>query len=134
MRTLGELLADTYAFVEALSGNPRYERILRSPAVVTTANNVQELHYALCIRGVPQEEADRIAGGALARVVEVPASVALDASRTRVASNDAQRRARSKLRMSHVDAWGYAAAQALGLKFLTGDPIFRKLPGVEFVR
>ena len=131
---MSKYLADTYGFVEALVGNPRYERIMAAPSVVTTAQNVMELHYALSVKGFAPGEVDRVAQGALKRVVEVAPEVAVQASRTRLAANQAQRAARSPVRMSYVDAWGYEAARSLGLLFLTGDPLFRRMHGVEFVR
>ena len=32
------------------------------------------------------------------------------------------------------DAWSYCAARALKTRFLTGDPVFKGLENVEFVR
>ncbi len=127
-------LADTYAFIEALEGNPRYARIVRGGKVATTALNVAELHYALLRNGLGEPEAQRISRAALGLVAEVPADVAIAAGSTRMAVNTHLRRAGSAARLSHVDAWGYEAARALGLRFLTGDPVFRGMPGVEFVR
>src|SRR3972149_2702247 len=68
-RTLTRYLADTYAFIEAFTGNPRYARILRSGQVVTTAANVLELHYSLLRREVPTEEAERLSRATLRLVV-----------------------------------------------------------------
>jgi hypothetical protein len=42
--------------------------------------------------------------------------------------------AAQKLNYSYIDAWGYCAAEALGIRFLTGDPVFKGLENVEFVR
>jgi uncharacterized protein len=131
---LNRYLADTYAFIEALTGNPRYARIVRSGRVVTTALNVLELHHSLVRSGVGAEEAERISRATLSLVVDVPAEVALSAARICLQVNDRLRNAKSVARMSYIDAWGYEGARALGLPFLTGDRVFRKLPGVEFVR
>ena len=127
-------LADTYAFIEALGGNARYARIMGGGHHVTTAMNVQELHYAMLRAGVSVEEAERIAGAVLPLVADVPPAVAVVAARTRFRVNHALANSKSPSRMSHVDAWGYEAARALGLRFLTGDPVFRRMDGVEFVR
>lgn len=134
MRSLSRYLADTYAFIEAVGANPRYVRILSSGGVVTTAMNVLELHYALTQGGLSPLEADAVARSALRLVAEVPPEVALEASKTRLRVNGQLRATRSKARLSYIDAWGYEAARALGLRFLTGDPPFQRLPGVEFVR
>ena len=53
-------LADTYAFIEALTGHPRYGRIVSSGKVATTAMNVLELHYSLLRRKVAVDEAERL--------------------------------------------------------------------------
>ncbi len=127
-------LADTYAFIEALEGNPRYARIMRGGKVATTAMNVAELHYALLRNGLDVPEAERISRAALGLVAEVPADIAIAAATTRMAMNTRLRKAGAAGRLSHVDAWGYEAARGMGLLFLTGDPVFRGMPGVEFVR
>ena len=134
MRTLTRYLADTYALIEGYAGHPRYGRILASKSVVTTALNVLELHFALLRERVAIDEAERISRATLSLVVDVPPDVALGAARTRLAANDRLARERQKARMSYIDAWGYEAARALGLPFLTGDPVFRTMAGVEFVR
>lgn len=38
------------------------------------------------------------------------------------------------LTCSYIDAAGYAHARRLGLPFLTGDPAFEGIEGVEFLR
>lgn len=40
---------------------------------------------------------------------------------------------RKKLNISYADSLGYFLSRKMGIKFLTGDPIFEKLKGVEFV-
>ncbi len=131
---MARYLADTYALIEAYAGHPRYGRIVGSKAVVTTALNVLELHYALLRNKVSADEAERISRATLSLVVAVPPEVAIAAARTRLAVNDRLARQRESARMSYIDAWGYEAARALELPFLTGDPVFRRMTGVEFVR
>ena len=126
-------LADTYAFIEAFTGNPRYARILRTGQVVTTALNVLELHYSLLRREVPELEAESLSRATLRLTVDISSDVALAAARTRFDINERCRKARSKERASYVDAWGYEAARSLGLSFLTGDPVFKGMPAVAFV-
>ena len=63
----------------------------------------------------------------------MPAEVALAAATTRLAINGRLLAAGSEKRASYIDSWGYEAARALGLPFLTGDPVFKGLPNVEFV-
>lgn len=124
---MARLLADSYALIELLGGNPRYVPIFRSADVVTTALNVVEVYSALLQR-VSREEAETDARACLARVVEVPHATALRAAEFRAEMHGRKRNC------SHVDGWGYAASEILGRKFLTGDEAFRGLPNVEFVK
>jgi len=40
---------------------------------------------------------------------------------------------RKKLNISYADALGYFLSRKMGIEFLTGDPAFESLKGVEFV-
>ncbi len=122
-----ELLADTYALFGLLEGNPRYRALFAHENVVTTALNVVEV-YAVLLRRVEKEKAREFADSCLALAVDVPGGVALPAGEFRA------QRAAAKKNCSHIDAWGYAAARALGRKFLTGDEAFRGLSNVMFVK
>jgi predicted nucleic acid-binding protein len=124
---LADYFADSFALVALLEENPRYTAIFRRREIVTSALNVLEV-YSTLLRRVPKAEAREIAIRLLAGVADVPDDVALNAAEFR-----ATMRARHR-DCSYIDAWGFAAAQALGLPFLTGDPVFKGLTGVEFVR
>jgi len=126
-KSLADFLADSYALVAFLEGNDRYGRIFRRKTLATTALNVLEV-YATLLRRLERAEARDICTGFLPLVVTVPAEVALVAG-------DFRHLMRSRKRdCSYVDSWGYAAAQQLGIPFLTGDPSFRGIENVEFVR
>lgn len=122
-----DLFADSYAIVALYEGNERYVRIFRRARVVTSAFNVLEV-YATLLRRLAPAEAEEKARAILEIVREISPEVALDAAAFR------QGMRLRKRDCSYVDAWGYAAAQSLGLPFLTGDPSFKGVPGVEFVR
>lgn len=124
---MAKLLADSYALIELFGGNPRYVPVFRAEDVATTALNVVEVYSAL-LRRLPQEEAETYARACLARVVDVPSTAALRAAEFRTEMHDRKRNC------SHVDAWGYAAAEVLGRKFLTGDEAFHGLSNVQFVK
>jgi predicted nucleic acid-binding protein len=124
---LTDLLADSYAFIGLFEGNERYVRIFRNRQLVTTALNVLEV-YATLLRRLGRDEARSYALSLLRLVHEIPSDVALEAGEFRQSM-----RARRK-ECSYIDAWGYAAARALGRRFLTGDSAFKGLPNVEFVR
>ena len=120
-------LADSYAFLALVEGNERYRRIFQRGGIQTTALNVVEVYWAL-LRRMDPDEALAFSSALLSRVVDVPPEAALRAAEFR------RRMALEKKHCSHIDAWGYCAAQALGLRFLTGDPVFKGLDNVEFVR
>ena len=127
MRTLADYLAGSYAWVALLEGNERYERIFRRKQLVTTAMNVLEV-YSTLLRRIPRSEAKEMAAALLAYVTPVPPETALAAGEFR------QFMRNRRLDCSYIDAWGYASARALGRKFLTGDPAFRSIEDVEYVR
>lgn len=122
-----ELFADSYALVAFLEGNERYVKIFRHKALVTSAMNVLEV-YATLLRRIGRAEAREIASALNQIVTEVPPEVALDAGDFRYWMRRNQRDC------SYIDAWGYAASRSLGLPFLTGDPAFKRVAHVEFVR
>ena len=124
---MAEFLADSFAFIAHFEGNPRYVRIFSTAAIQTTAMNVVEIHSTL-LRRVDPEKALVFSKLALAKVIDVPSEVAIRAAEFK------RKMTRQKLNCSHIDAWCYCAALALGMKFLTGDPIFKGLENVEFVR
>jgi predicted nucleic acid-binding protein len=126
-RTLTDFLADSYAFVGFFEGNERYARIFRHRSVVTTALNVLEV-YATLLRRIDREEARTHALALIRLVAEIPSEVA-------IAAGEFRQRMRVRHReCSYIDAWGYASARALSVRFLTGDPAFKGVDNVEFVR
>jgi len=124
---LVDYFADSYALVAFLEGNPRYGRIFRRRRLATTALNVLEV-YGTLLRRIEEGEAKEVCSGLLPLTVAVPPEVAL-------AAGDFRHHMRSlKRNCSYIDAWGYAAARQLKVPFLTGDPAFRGIESVEFVR
>lgn len=114
---------DTHAILGILNGEPRYDRF-RTQEGYTHQMNVVEALVHMLRRGVatPRHEFDRLGLGL------VPAH-----------DEDLELAARLKVdptlrdrNLSLVDAFGYAIARRLALRFLTGDPGFRGLEGVEF--
>jgi predicted nucleic acid-binding protein len=124
---LAEFLADTYAFIELFEGNRRYRGLFKNHDLVTTSLNVVEV-YSTLLRRIELDEAREFAQAALRLVIEVPRDTALRAAEIRTAM------IHSKKNCSHVDAWGYAAAERLGREFLTGDEAFRDVSNVRFIK
>jgi len=127
VRTLADLLADSFAFIALFEDNERYRRLFSRGGIVTTAMNVLEI-YGNLLRRYGREEALGFASPVLPMVVDVPPETALPAAEFRL------RMSKEGRPCSHIDAWGWAAAKALGRKFLTGDPAFKGVDNVEFVR
>jgi len=122
-----QILADSYAYLALVEGNERYRRIFQRGGIFTTAMNVVEVCGAL-LRRMPPDDAIAFSSSILSTVVDVPTEVAIAAAQFR------RKMASEGHKCSHIDAWSYCAASALGLRFLTGDPVFKGLENVEFVR
>lgn len=122
-----DYLADSYALVAFLEGNDRYEKIFRRKALATTALNVLEV-YATLLRRLDRAEAREVCSGFLPLTVPVPDEVAFVAGEFRHLMRS------KKKDCSYIDSWGYAASRHLEVPFLTGDPSFRGVENVEFVR
>jgi predicted nucleic acid-binding protein len=124
---LPDCFADSFAFVAYLQGNPRYVRIFERKTLCTSALNILEL-YATLLRRLGRAEARASSVPFLSLVVSGAADVALVAGEFRQLMRARRRDC------SYIDAWGYAMAQEIGIPFLTGDPSFKSVENVEFVR
>ena len=122
-----DIFADSYALVALLEGNERYVRVFQRKDVVTSALNLLEV-YATLLRRLDRAECRELTAGIVSLVVAVPPEVAFAAAEFRQSMRSQKRDC------SYIDAWGYTAAQHLRVPFLTGDPSFRHVEGVEFVR
>lgn len=115
---------DSYAIIEIFQGNPAY-LVYGNEPVITTAANLAEVKQCMLRKG--QAEAYR------------PAIHKLNPEILDAALNDWETAADFRFsqrgkRISLIDALGYRLAQKHGLRFLTGDSKFEKLPDVEFVK
>ncbi len=124
---MADYFADSFAFAAFFEGNARYVRLLRRKKVITSAANLLEL-YGTLTRRVGRDEARELASAIVPLVVPIPIETVWTAGEFRLEMR------RKKQHCSYIDAWGYAAAREFGIPFLTGDPAFRSLEGVEFVR
>jgi len=124
---LPDLFADSYALVAFLEGNERYLRIFRRNSIATSSLNLLEV-YATLLRRLDRAESRELTAGIVSMIVPIPPEVAFAAGEFRLMMRSQERDC------SYIDAWGYAAAQHLGIPFLTGDPSFRGVENVEFVR
>lgn len=127
-RSLTDFFADSYAILAYLVGDGGYVARFKGASFKTSALNLLEAHYAQVSRGVSDDEAAANLAPFEASIERHDWTVLRQAS---VFRHDM----RSKgLACSYIDAAGYALARRLGLPFLTGDPAFEGVDGVEFLR
>lgn len=112
---------DTYAFFEVLRGNPSYARYPSAHAA-TTLFNLAEFNFA-CKRE-KRPDADAATRKLATFLVPVHVEDICNAMDLRMVRRE----------LSIPDAIGYSVAGRLGIKFLTGDKAFEKMPNVEFVK
>ena len=121
---MANFLFDTYAFLEMLKGNERYEAYLDS-GIVTTKLNLFELYLVVC-RTEGEKQADIIFQKYYRFAGDFDAEVIKEAAKLKIFLN--------KRDVSMTDCIGYTFAKQLGIKFLTGDSAFEDLDDVEFVK
>jgi len=127
VKSLADLFADSYALVALLEGNERYVRIFRRKVIVTSSLNLLEV-YSTLLRRFDRDESRELTAGITSMIAPVPSEVAYAAGEFRQFMRSQRRDC------SYIDAWGYASARHFGIPFLTGDPAFRNVEMVEFVR
>ena len=119
-----KFLADTYALLEIIGGNPHYQPYLHT-FLVTTEHNLMELYYAL-LRDYSKERAEYY--------LHFYSSIVEQISLTTIRNGMQFKLWYRKENLSYVDCIGYALALELGIKFLTGDQKFKDKVNVEFVK
>ncbi len=95
---------------------------------MTTWLNLMEVYYALLRDGETEAKARGVVQAGRGYLLEFSLEDVLDAMALR------HRWRRRGKAISYVDAIGFHLAQKHGLAFLTGDPAFRRIHGVTFVR
>lgn len=114
---------DSYAIIELIEGNPAYLPYKQSRMVTTTLNLI-EVHYHL-LRKFGEAFAEAFFSSLIQATVDyVPSITRANIMRYSLRSRD----------VSTPDCLGYIVAQSAGMKFLTGDKEFEKMPNVEFVK
>ena len=117
-------LADTYALIELMGGNPNYKPYTKR-ALVTTKFNIAELyHHYLKEHGI--ETADRY--------LQALSEFVIPVSYSSLSFGMQFKLKHKKEKLSYTDCIGYALAIETGVRFLTGDNKFRHKDNVEFVK
>ena len=115
---------DSYAIIELIKGNEKYEFVKES-VIITSAMNLAEVYYSLLIeekKGV----ADNILNSLNVELIEITSEIALKSALFRFEHK--------KSKLSYIDCIGYILALNNNLLFLTGDKEFELMDNVEFVR
>lgn len=115
---------DSYAVVEIIDGNSKYEGY-SDETFVMTIFNLSEIYW-FALREYNEKEADEIYYYFKQFVVEISDEILKEAIKFR--------KKNKKRRLSYADCIGYVFALKNNILFLTGDKEFQNLPNVEFVR
>jgi predicted nucleic acid-binding protein len=122
---MAEYFYDSYAIIEYLRGNRRFQKYFKDPLGVTTRLNLMEVYYSLLDN---EEYADEVYSSF--------STVAIEPTDAQIKKAMKKRKELRKdgLNISYADAIGYVISFDLNIKFLTGDKEFIDLPNVEYVR
>ena len=117
---------DSYAVLAYLSDNPSYRSYFEEDDGFLTKLNLLEIHFRLL--SVHGARAAKQALQAFSRYL-----MDFDLEDTEKGMKVRQELRDKRLNVSYADAMGYYLATKLGIKFLTGDKVFKHLSNVEFV-
>lgn len=118
-----EYFFDTYAIIELIKANPKYESF-KERVITTSLMNLAELYYSLLLEN-KKEIADFILNELNFEILEINQDIILDSSLFRYKNKS--------LNLSYVDCIGYILSLKNSLVFLTGDKSFKDLKNVEFI-
>jgi predicted nucleic acid-binding protein len=122
---MSEYFYDSYAIIEYLKGNKKYQKYFKEPMGVTTRLNLMEVYYSLL---GDEEYAEEIYSSFLSVIIDFSDEEIRNAMKKRKELKE------QGLNISYADAIGYSISIERKIKFLTGDKEFRNLPNVEFVK
>jgi uncharacterized protein len=116
-------LFDTYAIMEIIFGNPKFERYIDQNKIINTFI-FAELCYILFRNNYPsaEEYLDRYKK----YIHSINPEIIKKAAKFRTKHK--------KQKVSMTDCIGYVHARELGIKFLTGDKEFENFDNVEFIK
>lgn len=121
----GKYFFDSYAIIEILNNNQKYEKFASEPVIIALFN-LAEIYWH-CINDKNLEaDADVIFSKFKKAVVEIDDKTLKEAIQFR--------KEHKKQDLSYTDCIGYIYAQRHNMKFLTGDKEFENMENVEFVK
>jgi predicted nucleic acid-binding protein len=118
-----EYFFDTYAIIELIKANPKYESV-KEKVITTSLMNLAELYYALLLEN-KKEIVDSIINSLNFEILEISSEIALSSALFRYKNKS--------LNLSYIDCIGYILSLKNSLLFLTGDKSFKNLKNVEFI-
>jgi len=114
---------DSYALIEIILGNNKYNNY-KNCSFVFTSINFAEVYYASLLRD--ESKAEMIIKSYKDNIVEFSMDILVKAMKFRLKHK--------KMNLSYADCIGYIYACENNLKFLTGDEKFENMKNVEFVK
>lgn len=118
-----EYFFDTYAIIELIKANPKYE-FVKDKVITTSLMNIAELYYSLLLEN-KKETADFIINELNFEILEISQEIILDSVLFRHKNKS--------LSLSYIDCLGYILSLKNNLIFLTGDKGFKDIKNVEFI-
>lgn len=115
---------DTYAIIELIKINPKYQKFQDEP-LLTGVLNYGEFYYWY-LRNKDKAKSMEWFRRIRNELLTLETADIIKGMRIRFENG--------KRKLSYVDVVGYAMALRRNLVFLTGDPGFEGLPNVEFVK
>ncbi len=116
---------DTYALYAIALGQENYFSFVKGSHIKTSLMNLYELYYSLLKDG-KEQLAEKFLLRISPNCIEVTPDIVKSAAKFRLQN--------SRLKLSYIDCLGYIIAKSHNIEFLTGDPGFKNLPDVIFVR
>ena len=118
------LFFDSYAIVELINGNEKYEKY-KDITIVTNTLHLAEVLYSLLLR-IDYDKAMEIITNFDFEFIDITSEISLESASFKFKHKGKK--------LSYADCIGYISAIKNNLLFLTGDKEFEKLPNVEFVK
>ncbi|MBU3906767.1 MAG: PIN domain-containing protein [Nanoarchaeota archaeon] len=119
-----EYFFDTYAIIELIKGNPKYE-FVKDFTIITGVMNLAEVYYALLLEN-KKEKVDSFITNLNLQLLNILSDTAIKGALFRYQHK--------KANFSYIDSVGYILALDNNFIFLTGDKEFEDLENVEFVK
>jgi uncharacterized protein len=120
---MGDYFFDSYAIIELIKGNQKYD-FVKEHTIITSPMNLAEVYYSLLLSN-KKETADEIMECLNAEILDINKGIALKSALYKFLNK--------KLKLSYIDCLGYSLAMDNDMIFLTGDKGFKNIKNVKFV-